>query len=268
MNHPASSTGDRGAGLGRPGLGSKWVVRASFGVSAALHLAVILVYPALMHRDVDDPVPVLLPTTAMPVTGMQMIELVDLAPEDPDRPEEPEEIEDVAAAELAPTLPDLEGFQGPVLIAPGPTAAERLRPDLRDERIWAPVARERVELTLEQRLDLDLAARILQARDSVAAAIAAGETSTDWTYTDSEGKRWGVTPGAIHLGDITIPLPNFALGSSKLEEQREIMDVWNAMQRQAARALVQESWKDRAQAIRARRDRERAARPDTIGRVP
>ena len=129
------------------------------------------------------------------------------------------------------------------------------------------MAQSRVELSLEQRLDLDLAARILQYQDSVEAVIAMGSTSTDWTYTDSEGKRWGVTPGAIHLGDITIPLPNFSLGSSKVAEQREVMRVWDAMQRQAARAMIQDSWKDRAQAIRARRDRERA-RPDTIRRQP
>jgi len=244
------------------------VVWASFGVSAALHLVAILIYPSLNHREITDPVPFLLPSTVVPTSGMQAIELIELAPdEDPERPEDPEELALLEAPPVTAEAPVLGGFEGPVLVAPGPTAAERLRPDLRDERIWAPVAQSRVELSLEQRLDLDMAARILQYQDSVEAAIAMGAASTDWTYTDSEGKRWGVTPGAIHLGDITIPLPNFNLGSSKVYEQREIMRVWEAMQRQAERAVIQESWKDRAQAIRARRDRERA-RPDTIGRRP
>ena len=268
MEDPASSTADRGTGLRRPGLGSKRVVWASFGVSAALHLVAILIYPGVMQREVTDPVPFLLPSTVEPTAGMEVIELVVIDPdEDPERPEDPEDLAPVEAPAVAPTTPTLAGFDGPVLVAPGPTAAERLRPNLRDERVWAPVTQSRVELSLEQRLDLDMAARILQYQDSVEAVIAMGGASTDWTYTDKDGKRWGVSPGAIHLGDITIPLPNFTLGSSNIAEQREVMAVWNAMQRQAARAMVQDSWKDRAQAIRARRDRERA-RPDTIGRMP
>jgi len=225
-------------------------------------------YPGLMHREVDNPVPFLLPSNVVPTSGMEVIQLVEIAAEeDPERPEDPEDLALVEVPAVAPPNVSLEGFQGPVLVAPGPTAAERLRPDLRDERIWAPVAQSRVELSLEQRLDLDMAARIIQYQDSVEAAIAMGAASTDWTYTDADGKRWGISPGAIHLGDITIPLPNFTLGSSDVYEQREVMRVWDAMQRQAARALVQDSWKDRAQAIRARRDRERS-RPDTIGRQP
>jgi len=267
MKHRATISEDRGLGQARPGLGSRRVVWASFGVSVVLHLAVILVYPSLMHREIVNPVPFLLPSATDPSAGMEVIALVEFAPdEDPERPEDPEEVVDVEAPTVAPTGPDLGDPQGPVLVAPGPTAAERLRPDLRDERIWRPVAPERVELSLEQRLDLDMAARILQFQDSVDAAIAAGEAATDWTYTDSEGKRWGVSPGKIHLGDITIPLPfNFGTAPGKLEEQRAALRVWDEMQRQAARALVQDSWKSRAEAIRARRDRERA-QPDTIGR--
>ncbi len=268
MEDPASSTGDRGVGLGRPGLGSRRAVWASFGVSAALHLAAIFFYPGLMNREVEDPVPFLLPSTVVPTSGMSVIQLVEIAAEeDPERPEDPEELALVETPAVAPPTLSLEGFQGPVLVAPGPTAAERLRPNLQDERIWAPVAQSRVELSLEQRLDLDMAVRILQYQDSVEAAIAMGAAATDWTYTDADGKRWGISPGAIHLGDITIPLPNFNLGSSDVAGQREVMRVWEAMQRQAARAVIQDSWKDRAQAIRARRDRERA-RPDTIGSRP
>ena len=39
-------------------------------------------------------------------------------------------------------------------------------------------------------------------------------------------------------------------GNGEIAGQREVMRVWDAMQRQAARAMVQDSWKDRAQAIR------------------
>ncbi len=266
MRDPAGMGRDRGAGQRRLGLGSRRVVLAAFGISAALHLLLILVYPFLMRPDEAQPTPFPLPALPELRSGMEVVILTQVAPdEDPERPEDPEELEAIAPAPVAPTTPDLEGIEGPILIAPGPTAVERLRPDLRDERVWAPLARETVELSLEQRLDLDLAARILQFQDSVEAAIAAGEAASDWTYTDSEGKRWGVSPGQIHLGDITLPLPfNFGTSPGKLEEQRALLAVWESMQRQAARAVIEDSWKNRAQAIRARRDRERA-RADTIG---
>jgi len=267
MGDPAGSSGDRSAGRRRPGLGRRGVVWASFGASAVLHLVVILVYPRLMHLEVPPPVPFVVPTDTEGGSAMEVIELIEFAAdEDPERPEEPVDPAQVEAPAIAVTGPTLSGNEGPVLIRPGLTAAERLRPDLRDARVWRPVAAERLALSLEQRLDLDLASRILQFQDSVEAAIAAGEAATDWTYTDSEGKRWGVSPGEIHLGDVTIPLPfNFGTAPGKLEEQRELLAVWKEMQRQAARAVIQDSWKERAQAIRRRRDRERT-KPDTIGR--
>ncbi len=269
MRNPAGNTDNRGAGQGRSGLGSRRVVWTAFAVSVVVHVVVLFVYPSMTPREVTNPVPFLLPSTADPSTDMEVIALVEIAPEeDPERPEDPEEVEDVSAPDIAPTGPDLGALEGPILVRPGLTAVERLRPNLQDERIWAPVAAERVQLSLEQMLDLDMAARILQYQDSVEAAIAAGAALTDWTFTDSDGKRWGVSPGKIHLGDITLPLPfNFGTSPHKLQEQRELLAVWEAMQRQAARAVIQDSWKERAQAIRTRRDRERT-RPDTIGRQP
>ena len=269
MRNPAGNSDNRGAGQGRSGLGSRRVVWTAFAFSVVLHVVVMFVYPSVMRRDVTDPAPSLLPSTADPSSDMEVIALLEIAlDEDPQRPEDPEDVEDVEAPDIAPTGPDLGALEGPVLVRPGPTAVERLRPDLRDERIWAPVAAERVQLSLEQMLDLDMAARILQYQDSVEAAIAAGAALTDWTFTDSDGKRWGVSPGKIHLGDITLPLPfNFGTSPHKIQEQRALLAVWEAMQRQAARAVIQDSWKERAQAIRARRDRERS-KPDTIGRLP
>lgn len=266
MNEPAPPSGRTpGFGLGerRPGLAPRRVLAVAFGVSAVLHLAVILVYPSLMHRDVVDPTPFLVPFDAEPAEGMDVILVFELAPEEPEEPEEPELPEDILGPEVRVAAPSVEGPQGPVLTRPGPTAAERLRPDLRDERVWAPVPEERVELSLQQRLDLDLAARIVAYRDSVAQAIARADGATDWTYTDKEGKKWGISPGALHLGDVTIPLP-FNFGARNPLAQREVMRIWDEMQRQATRAMMQDSWKERAQAIRARRDRERA-RADTIG---
>jgi hypothetical protein len=263
----SDTTGDLRTGRSRSGLGSRRVIYTAFAISAAVHLLFIVVYPSLMHRDIRTEIPFLLPINVENPQGMDVIQVIEVLPEeDPERPDEPEVVESVTDPAVAARLPDLGAVEGPVLVEPGPTAAERLRPNLRDERVWAPIAEERLQLTLEQRLDLDLAARIVQYQDSVMEAIASAGSADDWTFTDAQGRRWGVSSGAIHLGDITITLPNFTFGGSDPMAQREVMRVWEAMQRQASQALVQESWKSRAEAIRARRDRERAvARGDTIG---
>ena len=91
----------------------------------------------------------------------------------------------------------------------------------------------------------------------------------DWTYTDDDGKRWGVSPGRIHLGDITLPLPfGFGTAVGKRDEVNDLLWQWDELYRQGVRAEVAETWRDRAEAIRMRRDRERTAiQPDT-SRVP
>ena len=74
-----------------------------------------------------------------------------------------------------------------------------------------------------------------------------------------------MSPGKLHLGDLTLPLP-FAFGTpvGKRDEANRRVWEWEEIQRGAAAAAARESWKERAQAIRERRDRERAAaRPDT-----
>ncbi len=104
--------------------------------------------------------------------------------------------------------------------------------------------------------------------DSVRVAEAEQRALTDWTYTDDEGGRWGVADGKLYLGDLAIPFP-FAFGSNpqQLQEGRARDWVWAEIQRGMITGELRDSWKERAQAIRARRDRERAlARPDTSGR--
>jgi hypothetical protein len=235
-------------------------------VSVAVHVVVLAVYPRLVRREEVDPVPFFLPSTGQTAQGMAVIRVLTV--EDDalvERPEDPEEIEEIDQPEVIPGAPDLGVVDDRGLVAPGPTAAERLRPHLEDERLWRPLDPELNELTLEQRLELDLAMRVTELNDSLDAAIEAERALTDWTYTDDEGKRWGVSPGQLHLGDLTLPLP-FAFGTpvGKRDEANRRIWEWEEIQRGAASAAARESWKERAQAIRERRDRERAAaRPDT-----
>jgi hypothetical protein len=95
--------------------------------------------------------------------------------------------------------------------------------------------------------------------DSVAAALAAAERATDWTVKDKDGKRWGVSPGKLHLGDITIPLPvAFATPPGRRDEVAARNRSYNEIEQQAMRAQLKDSFEDRVKAIRERKERERA----------
>jgi hypothetical protein len=166
------------------------------GISAAVHVLALLLYPSLVQRSTTAPVPFSLPSSGGTAPGMTVITVVTVEDEAlVERPEEPDVIEAIEEPAAVPGSPDLGGVPGQGLVAPGPTAAERLRPRLRDARLWKPLDPELNELTLEQRLELELATRITQINDSLDAVAEAERALTDWTYTDSEGKRWGSRPG-------------------------------------------------------------------------
>jgi hypothetical protein len=240
---------------GRSGLGSPPVVRAAFGVSVAVHALAILLYPTLSSRLEPGSVAFPFPTAAGTPDGIEVIRIleVDLL-EDVVRPEDPREIERIETARVAVEGPMLGDLAGVDLPAPGLTPAERLRPRLTDRRLWAPLPPEFSELTLEQREELLIAGRLAAWRDSVNAAAAAAAAWTDWTFTDGDGGRWGISDGQLHLGDLAIPLPTFEAPYG----QRDFMWQWNEIARQGAQAAVQETVRERMEAIRARRDQERA----------
>ncbi len=253
------------AGPSRPGLGSRRVVWTAFGISAAIHVLAIVVYP-LMFERLGPGLPVFFPPDPGPAQGVEVVRLLELDPiVEPEQPEDPEEIEELEEPEARPEAPVLDGLPGIEVVPRGPTVAERLRPTLGDPRLWRPLPPEFYELTLEQREELVIADRLLAWLDSAQAAQAAEDALTDWTFTDSDGGRWGISPGQIHLGDVTLPLPvNFGTPVGKREETAELVWQWEEIMRQAARAEVEYTWRERAEAIRARRDAERAGeRPDT-----
>ena len=103
-----------------------------------------------------------------------------------------------------------------------------------------------------------VAGSIQAINDSVAAEVAAAERATDWTVKDKDGKRWGVSPGKLHLGDITIPLPvAFATPAGRRDEMNGRLRSFNEIEAQSSRAQIKDSFEERVKAIRARKDRER-----------
>jgi hypothetical protein len=253
---------------GRSGLGSPRLVRRAFGVSVAIHVLAVLAYPAISRRISPEGVAFPFPSVSGSPDGIEVIQIVEVdIPEDVERPDDPEEIARVETATVSVQGPSLGDPTTVDLPARGLTPAERLRPRLTDRRLWAPLPPEFSELTLEQREELLLAGRLAAWQDSVDAAAAAAAALTDWTFEDGNGGRWGVADGKIYLGDLAIPFP---LAFDAPYGQRDFMWQWDEIARQGAQAAVQETVRERLEAIRARRDRERereraAAQPDTTG---
>ncbi len=84
----------------------------------------------------------------------------------------------------------------------------------------------------------------------------------DLTYTDDEGKKWGVSPGKIHLGDLTLPMPfGFSAPPGSMEEIQGRLWEWDVINRGASSAAARRTWREADEAIRRRK--EAARRPDT-----
>jgi hypothetical protein len=138
-----------------------------------------------------------------------------------------------------------------------PFARRPLDPRLRvgEREVPPPSDHERYMAQLEARLDAY--------NDSVAGAADAARRATDWTVRDKDGGRWGVSPGGLHLGGVTIPIPTTVQGTAEAsqkarEEQRrrgEIRDQADGYDRDRARE----------ESIRRTRERRDAERPQTGG---
>jgi len=242
-----------------------WV---AFAVSAAIHALLIALYPLFGVRLGPPSTTIPYTSAADEVDGMQVIRLVEVEPaddepEEPPPPVEPEEPEDAEPRTPGVALPDVAGAPRADSTAPGLSMAERLRPRLTDERLWGPVNAALGTLTPAQREELLVAGRLQEWVDSVRAAEEAEAALTDWTVTDSEGKRWGVADGKLYLGDFVVPVPfEFGTTPGNREEVNQRMYEWEEIMRQGRQMELRDSWRERSEAIRQRRDRERAI-PDS-----
>lgn len=259
--------------------GSRRSTWSSFGVSVAVHAVVLLGAAfglSLPARPGNPRVGAVTPIEPEPdIVWIIGDPPPPQAPPREDVPEAPSTGPVPQVALVRPTLGDTGGDRGAEIALPslpsggppGGTRAERLQPALTDPRIWAPLPPEFRTLTPAQREELLIAGRLSAWNDSVAATAAAGAAWRDWTYTDGDGDRWGVADGQLFLGDVVIPFPmTFSGGAGDRAYMRDFAE----MQRQGANALIQQSVRERQDAIRARRDRERAeqARADSARTTP
>lgn len=234
----------------------------AFGLSFVLHAAAILFYPLLIappEPGSASPAAADLPAPA----GTEIVRLLEVPEDELERPEEPRTervpvpTPPVRAAPAEPGEAEGEEAAEPV----GPTAAERVRASGPDVRLIAPLSDDVVGLSREQIAELELRWALESLNDSAAAAAEAARRALDWTFTDADGKRWGVSPGKLHLGDLTLPLPQLFGAPYDPNAWKGSMDA--DLERAAGSAAARETLDERARAIRERKDREREEQPDT-----
>lgn len=247
------------------GRAHKRALAAGIGASAALHVLLILLYSVVMTQWGPEEMIIAVESSSRTLTGMRVVQLVEIVPPTLTvRP--PEEI-------VGPTVEIQPEFLGDGLPASDPfelgerprtrRAADELRVRSSDARLWRQAMPEMFELNDVERMRLELNGRLEEWTDSVAEVLAAEYALTDWTTTDDQGRRWGISPGQLHLGDITVPLPFYFGGTALQREQLarrawEDQDILNGVNGQ----LLRSSWRERADAIRRRKDRERNQDPD------
>lgn len=240
-------------------------------ISTVIHLVALALYPRLFGGLPPGPIP----GPQAPESPLEGIEIVNLiAVSDPASETPPEPIEETerqpvpvpvrppageAAEEAAPV-------EAPVEDQGGRTAVERLQPRTRDGRLWAPLPPEITALTPEQQIQNLLYARFFAMRDSLEAVGEVGP-NLDWTHTDGDGNKWGVSPGKLHLGPITIPMPfGFGAPTGASDDLLRRLEMEAEIRRAAGQAEVDQTAEERAEAIRRRREAERRRTPpDTTG---
>jgi hypothetical protein len=234
------------------------VLPLALAVSAAFHLLILL----LLRFEGPEGTPPAPVRAAIPrPVGMQVINVVPVpeaaepavtepvptpvrervVPREDRRPERA----------IAPDAPDRRD--------PLPSVTERISPRLGDPRLFAepspslPATVDREALARER-----LLARIGAYNDSAAADAEAARKATDWTVKDGKGGRWGVSPGKIHLGGLTLPLPvNLAPPPGRREELAERNRRWGEIEGQRAREEGRATFDERVKAIRERNDAKR-----------
>jgi hypothetical protein len=243
--------------------GPRWLFGAALALSVLIHLLVFLVMrfsvlvpgeAQLLQRS-PRAVPVLPGLRVITFTAVEEVTTPAIG------------VEELPAPRPTPLEPPSPGA-----VTPPPTAAEtgarderprtlveRIRPRTSDPRLWIPILppAERV-LTPDEAVRARVADRLAAWNDSMAAEADAAARALDWTHTDADGNKWGISPGKIHLGALTIPLP-FGFGPPPAvgSAMRDRVDGWNAIERQAGDAKARDDFKDRVKAIRQMQDAKR-----------
>lgn len=254
--HPWTVTGRRSHSERRGR--DRRVLLVGLAISAVLHLVVITLVSDWLNPDSRRPPRPAPATIAEPPRGMRAVEMsIEPAARDLDVPElpEPDEREDpqerddpaprvVATAEAAADSAPADSL----------TAADRLAVRVVDPRLWEPMILIPRAPTIED-VEARIGAAVELLSDSALAEAEAAIRARDWTVEGADGGKWGISPGKLHLGTITLPLPIwFPVDPDALAAEAQ----WYELDQQLERSRILESFEERVRAIRERRERERA----------
>ena len=160
------------------------------------------------------------------------------------------------------SAPSGGGGTGPKVGAGGVEAG--ITPSFSDPRLWLPPGPVMgVPRTQRQRMDSVLMAHLQPHIDSLQAIAAAqGKAPGDWTFT-KDGKKWGMDPKNIYIGDHKIPTAILALlplnkGANPItsNENKMFDREHDEIQFEAQRAMNEEEFNAAVKAIRERKQRE------------
>lgn len=264
---PAESAPDRDGTRSRasgPRATDRWRSPLGVGlaVSAGVHLLAILLYS---FSGAPDPSGV---TVAPPnasesaAAGTRIVNIVAVAG-DVVEPSDPIiEPEDEAPVDAPAVIedPGPERGQADETTERFRTAGEVLRPHAEDSVLLREVDPELARLTDSEQAQLRMNWMVNEWNELQDSERRAAEEALDWTYTDEEGNRWGVSPGKLHLGGLTLPLPGLGVTQGVDPAADRMRRDLAEIEDQAARGQVWENWQRRAAEIRKRKDRERAER--------
>lgn len=263
--------------------------RRAFRLGLAISLAVHLLGLFLLGRQLQMPdmgldeavQPTREPTPGLQVTRVRVQERREPPPvprpPPPIRPEpepEPEEQEETRETEreTAEQAAGETAQQEETGEETRVSNVDALTPREGDPRLWREFWDEDVArryLGGGSRADSALRAILGRYLDSLRLSDEQLREARDWTWTDGEGERWGVSPEGIHLGNVTIPLPVGQLlqptGPKRRELERELRDL-RQIRRQEAIDAAQETREERIEAMEDRaRDEQDEASSDSTG---
>jgi hypothetical protein len=245
----------------------------SLGLSAFLHLLLLLV-PEVTIRIDPAPGP-LAPSASAAADGFGLEMVVPIpsasAPERPpveEREEEPlvrpTQLPQVRVPSAGPP-----GGQAPPPETPqaargdGGTVRDALGSGFSDSRLYIePDEFPELRKTQHEQYMEHLQARIDAVNDSLGLAAARERRTSDWTYTDASGRKWGLSPDGLHLGDLTIdrkflPLPAATGDNQSLEAERERLRMREEIQNQEAQRERDETSAERRESMREDADARR-----------
>lgn len=251
----------------------------SLAIAVALHVvliaaAIVTFKPFALDNDSDD----------TPIINMIVVQEEDAVTSLPNPfvrateqiaavtpPRKPEEELVMRAGPLVPIVVQ-PGSSAPALTetdeetdvprGQGGSLSSRLLPQNMDPRISTTTAFPPATKTGAEAVRARISDRLAVWNDSIAAEAEAARRADDWTLKGKDGNRWGVSREGIHIGKVTIPASALAFKppAGRREEIAGRLRDFAEIESQVYREESRSSFKERVQAIRERKDRERAER--------